>query len=77
MAPSPDTPSKELVAITQSKIDLSAGLARATGGQISPDKGKNSWYLLEFAWDNAECWKLVHNDARLFIDTRKGRIEIE
>eukprot|EP00957_Ditylum_brightwellii_P111345 8492247-Ditylum_brightwellii.AAC.1 len=77
MAPSPDTPTKELVAITHSKIDLYTGLARATEGQIGPDKGKNIWYLLEFVWDNAGCWKLVDNDARLFIDTRKGRIEIE
>eukprot|EP00957_Ditylum_brightwellii_P062819 4766668-Ditylum_brightwellii.AAC.1 len=77
MAPSPDTPTKELVAITQSKIDLCAGLARATGGQISLDKGENSWYLLEFLWDNAGCWKLVNNDARLFVDTRKRRIKIE
>eukprot|EP00957_Ditylum_brightwellii_P139655 10643417-Ditylum_brightwellii.AAC.1 len=75
MAPSPDTPTKELVTITQSKIDLYAGLARATGGQISPDKGKNSCYLLEFLWDNAGCWKLVDNNARLFVDMKKGRIE--
>eukprot|EP00957_Ditylum_brightwellii_P189906 14457181-Ditylum_brightwellii.AAC.1 len=77
MAPSPDTPTKELVAITQSEIDLYAGLARAVGGQISPDKGKNSWYFLKFVWDNVGCWKLVDNDTRLFVDTRKGRIEIE
>eukprot|EP00957_Ditylum_brightwellii_P019473 1469103-Ditylum_brightwellii.AAC.1 len=47
------------------------------GGQISPDKGKHSSYLLEFVWDNAERWKLVDNDARLFVNTRKGRIEVE
>eukprot|EP00957_Ditylum_brightwellii_P075200 5714968-Ditylum_brightwellii.AAC.1 len=77
MAPSPDTSTNELVAITQSEIDINTGLAMATGGQISPDKGKNSWYLLEFVWDNAGRWKLVDNDARLFVDTRKGRIEVE
>eukprot|EP00957_Ditylum_brightwellii_P061300 4652601-Ditylum_brightwellii.AAC.1 len=77
MTPSPDTPTNELVAITQSEIDLYAVLTKATGGQISPNKGKNSWYLFEFVWDNAGHWKLEDNDTRLFVDTRKGRIEVE
>jgi hypothetical protein len=76
MAPSPDTPTNELVAITQNEIDLYAGLARATGGQISPDAGKNSWYLIEFTWDSAGCWKLIDNEAKLYVNTRKGRIEV-
>eukprot|EP00957_Ditylum_brightwellii_P035265 2674723-Ditylum_brightwellii.AAC.1 len=61
MAPSPDTPTNELMAIFQSEIDLYAGFARATGGQISPDEGKI----------------VVDNDSRLFVGTRKGRIEVE
>ena len=51
MAPSPDTPTEELVQIAQDKIYLYAGLARATGGQVSLDKGKNTWYLIELKWD--------------------------
>eukprot|EP00957_Ditylum_brightwellii_P173914 13239856-Ditylum_brightwellii.AAC.1 len=77
MAPSPGTTTNELVAITQSEIDLYAGLATAMGGQISPDKRKNSWYLLEFVWDNAGLWKLVDNDARLFVDAQEGRIDVD
>eukprot|EP00957_Ditylum_brightwellii_P087211 6638154-Ditylum_brightwellii.AAC.1 len=71
MASSPDMPTEELVALTQSEIDLYAGLAKATGGQISPDTGKNSWYLIEFSWDKAGRWNLVDNKAKLFVETRK------
>ena len=31
--------------MAQKELDLYSGLAKATGGQVSPDKGKNSWYL--------------------------------
>eukprot|EP00957_Ditylum_brightwellii_P022590 1703928-Ditylum_brightwellii.AAC.1 len=77
MAPNPDTLAEELVAITQNKIDIYAGLARATGRQICPNMKKNSWYLIECAWDKAGRWKLVHKNAKLFVDTRKGRIEVD
>eukprot|EP00957_Ditylum_brightwellii_P180527 13751311-Ditylum_brightwellii.AAC.1 len=53
------------------------GLARATGGQVSPDKGKNSWFLLEFKWDKRGKWTLVHNDANLYMNTKKGRIKVD
>eukprot|EP00957_Ditylum_brightwellii_P140296 10690118-Ditylum_brightwellii.AAC.1 len=40
MAPSPDMTTEEIFTLTQSKIDLYAGLVKATGGQISPNTGK-------------------------------------
>eukprot|EP00957_Ditylum_brightwellii_P071825 5459353-Ditylum_brightwellii.AAC.1 len=76
-APKPDTPMDELVQIAQSEIYLYAGLVQATGGQVSPVKGENSWYLNEFVWDKSGKWKLSHNKVSLFVNTRKGRIEIE
>eukprot|EP00957_Ditylum_brightwellii_P056997 4319507-Ditylum_brightwellii.AAC.1 len=66
-----------MVAITQDQIDLYAVMARATGGQVSSEKGKNSWYLLEFKWDRNGRWKLVDNDANLVVNTKKGRIKVD
>eukprot|EP00957_Ditylum_brightwellii_P113175 8630713-Ditylum_brightwellii.AAC.1 len=77
MVPSPDTPTEELVQIAQDEIDLYAGLARATGGQVSPDKGKNSWYLIKFEWDKLGRWKLAHNKSYLFVNTTKGRVGLK
>ena len=42
MVPRPDTPTEELVQIVPDKLDLNAGLAQATGGQVNPEKGKNN-----------------------------------
>eukprot|EP00957_Ditylum_brightwellii_P169381 12892118-Ditylum_brightwellii.AAC.1 len=77
MAPSLDTATEEHVQIALDKIDLYAGLAGATGGQVSPDKGKNSWHLIKFKWDKLGRWKLAHNKSSLFVNTTKGRIEVE
>lgn len=77
IAPSPDTPIRDIVHMAQQEIDLYAGLAQATGGQISPVKGKNSWYLLDFAWDNKGGWKLVDRTAELWVDTSGGWKKIE
>eukprot|EP00957_Ditylum_brightwellii_P206605 15349172-Ditylum_brightwellii.AAC.2 len=57
----------------QEEIDLSAGLAKATGGQVSPDKGKNHWYLLEFEWDKKGKWKLGNIKADLWVSTNGGK----
>eukprot|EP00957_Ditylum_brightwellii_P027597 2086613-Ditylum_brightwellii.AAC.1 len=40
-----------LVKSNQDKIDLYIGLVRATRGQVSPEKEKNSWFMMEFKWD--------------------------
>eukprot|EP00957_Ditylum_brightwellii_P151602 11545232-Ditylum_brightwellii.AAC.1 len=77
IAPRSDTPTEELVQFVQDGIDLYAGLTCATGGQVSPDKWKNSWCVIKFDWDKSGKWKLAHNKASLFVNTRKGRIEMK
>eukprot|EP00957_Ditylum_brightwellii_P083585 6353299-Ditylum_brightwellii.AAC.1 len=46
-----------MVATAQKELNLYSGLAQATGGRVSLDKGKNSWYLIEIKWDKAGQWK--------------------
>eukprot|EP00957_Ditylum_brightwellii_P097332 7413303-Ditylum_brightwellii.AAC.1 len=55
-----------MVATAQKELNLYSGLAQATGGRVSPDKGKNSWYLIKFKWDKAGQWKKQ--------DTEKGKL---
>eukprot|EP00957_Ditylum_brightwellii_P079662 6057795-Ditylum_brightwellii.AAC.1 len=62
--------------MAQQEIDLYEGLARATGGQVSSNKGENLWFLIEFKWDKAGRWSIVDNKAKLYVNTRKGRKEI-
>eukprot|EP00957_Ditylum_brightwellii_P047549 3611684-Ditylum_brightwellii.AAC.1 len=77
MVSRPDTPMDKLIQIVQDKIDLYTGLACTTCSQVSPVKRKNSWYLIEFAWDKSEERKLAHNKVSLFVNTREGRIEVK
>ena len=43
---------------------------------MSPEASKNSWYLMEFEWDQHGKWKLVNNEAELYINTKEGRRKI-
>lgn len=74
-APSPETTTEELVEMAQQEIDLYAGLAGAIRGHISPVVDKNSWYLIEFAWDRQGKCRIVEKEAELWVDTA-GRGDI-
>eukprot|EP00957_Ditylum_brightwellii_P104903 7995608-Ditylum_brightwellii.AAC.1 len=63
--------------MAQQEVDLYKGLEGATGGQISSEKGKNSWFLIEFKWGKAGRWSLVDNKAKLYTNTRKSKKEIK
>eukprot|EP00957_Ditylum_brightwellii_P068950 5233442-Ditylum_brightwellii.AAC.1 len=69
LAQNPFTTTNKMISTAQKELTLSSGLARATGGSVSPEKGKNSWYLIEFKWDKAGKWKLVNNPRDIYVNT--------
>eukprot|EP00957_Ditylum_brightwellii_P145920 11112057-Ditylum_brightwellii.AAC.1 len=66
-----------MVATAQKELNLYSGLAQATEGRVSPDKGKNCWYLIEFKCDKAGQWKVINNPGGLFVETRHGKRKIK
>eukprot|EP00957_Ditylum_brightwellii_P145213 11060337-Ditylum_brightwellii.AAC.1 len=42
IAPSPDTPTEEMIKLAQKQANWYKALVRATGGQVSSAKGKNA-----------------------------------
>eukprot|EP00957_Ditylum_brightwellii_P110358 8417136-Ditylum_brightwellii.AAC.1 len=51
-------------------------LARATGGQVSPVKGKKSWYLIEFKWHKSGKWQLIDKEGKITVKTAHGRRKV-
>ena len=75
IAPSPTTPTTDIVKISQSGLDLFSGAAETTCVQVSVSKIK--WHLLDFKWDSTGQCRLAENQADLFLDTPEGPQKIE
>ena len=74
VAPSPDTPLENTVKLAQKGLNLFAGAAKATGGQVNAEKTK--WYLMDFKWDPEGKWRLADREATLTLSSQEGGNEI-
>ena len=70
LTPSPDTPLEETVKISQKGLNIFAGSAKPTGGQVSAENTK--WYLMNFKWDPEGKWRLSDREAILALPSQEG-----
>ena len=75
IAPSPTTPEKYTIKLSQSGLDVFSGAAQKTDGNICVKKTK--WDLIEFKWDATVKWSLADNKAGLFLNPPYGPQKVE
>ena len=74
METSPDKPLEDTVKLSQKGLNIFAGTAKVTEGQVSLEKTK--WYLMEFKWYPEGKWRLTDKEATLTPPSQKGGSEI-
>eukprot|EP00957_Ditylum_brightwellii_P174939 13320409-Ditylum_brightwellii.AAC.1 len=63
--------------IAQNELDTYIDLAAITGGEVSPEKGKHSWYLIKFKWKDNGKSILDDNDADIYVKSGPTKTKVE